>query len=667
MTESELPRFKNVALVNENLTVPAFHALAGKLAGVEFVKVVVERSSKKVHFINEARYRFHSDYIAEQILGVTSQSIDDQIDSFNQSVYLSPDRQYYIATLTLHDHNAVTNKPFFALQTVEIDNMGADIMIDMVNAVRRFLDQTFSLFFRPASYEQEKTVAQVSIADLPRVYNHEIFSNAKYIALNPGQARGRLRMFYSLEDYQKARSSLCWYDILVLPKVPDDVPRVSGLIHGEKTTPLSHTNVLAHGWGIPNAYRSQIVDFIEQNSLNEQWVYYNVDFENTDVVLTPIDAPTTLESPPWSIHNVHVDAPMTSDQKIQRLDSLRATDRERFGTKAANLGELEHLLSKGSERILGYYRIPRPPRENLLSHLQQRLLTKGYDIPLQTAAHNFMKSTVSTLPGIAIPFGLSILFFESSPAIQQALGRLKLAIELRLPQLDSLAIELCRQIKKAKLPDAIRDSIDSQIAKELAGVKSFVVRSSSNAEDLEGFSAAGVYESVTHVTTRESLFESIKTVWASLFTPRAVRLRADVGISVEQACMGVIIQQELDTQGKQSMGGVLVTTNPMAPRDFRDVYFNISLRSVGNIVTGTETPIQLLCNTVEGGSHTLALGNEGSNLSNAMESSLEDLSITGRFIQSHFAPDYTFSAPLDIEWAWLENKTYLLQVRPYAG
>jgi len=47
----------------------AFTQLSGNLAGYPFVKVVVDRHTTRIHFLNHRRYQFHSDYIAEAILG----------------------------------------------------------------------------------------------------------------------------------------------------------------------------------------------------------------------------------------------------------------------------------------------------------------------------------------------------------------------------------------------------------------------------------------------------------------------------------------------------------------------------------------------------------------------------------------------------------------------
>ena len=115
------------------------------------------------------------------------------------------------------------------------------------------------------------------------------------------------------------------------------------------------------------------------------------------------------------------------------------------------------------------------------------------------------------------------------------------------------------------------------------------------------------------------------------------------------------------------MGGVLVTTNPGNRKgDFRNVYINASTHSVNSIVQGSELPHQYLFNTVEGGGQTLSLGKDQKDLSVAQKGILEKLALAGRLLQSHFSPDYTFSAPIDIEWLANSEGLFVLQLRPYA-
>jgi hypothetical protein len=68
-----------------------------------------------------------------------------------------------------------------------------------------------------------------------------------------------------------------------------------------------------------------------------------------------------------------MDEPDLGKDQIVNLEDLRWRDSTRYGTKAANLGELNEVARNGSSRWLGFYRIPRPPRENLLPYLHRLL------------------------------------------------------------------------------------------------------------------------------------------------------------------------------------------------------------------------------------------------------------------------------------------------------
>ncbi len=642
------------AIVGKRLGLEAFRQLSGNLAGYPFVKVVVERTTQRIHFINHHRYQFHSDYIAEAILETPREELDKRIDEFNHSVYQSEDRQYYLGTIALHRKG----ERFFTLETVELDSMDSSMVLDFYNALKGHLDPILPFLFKPANHGQEAIAKELGKERLPRIYSHELHAATDFIALNPGKVRGRLRCFQSAREYREARSSLEWYDIIVMERVPDDIPRLSGIINAQHTTPLSHTNVLAHGWQIPNCVQIGIFSMVTDLS----WVEYSVTLEAGAVDLVPVAEPPASElvRPAWVVTRIVLEEPETLNVPIAELEQLRLTDRFRYGTKAAHLGELTHLLEHGSERILGFYKIRRPPRANLLPYLEKYLGASEAD--LNRKCMEFLRSTIRVPRGIALPFSLNQEFLEGSPKIQQMLGKLKMALELNAREIEPLCLTLMNMIRNLRFPDRMRESIDSMIANHLAGVSSFVVRSSSNAEDLENFSAAGIYESLNHQTTAENIFQSIKEVWASLVSPRSVRLRQEVGISLDDCWMGVIIQEEMPAR----LGGVLVTSNPLNPADFRNVYANVSTHSAASVVQGVELPLQYIYNTVEGGGRTLSLGSADQDLPEEDKELLQKLAFAGRLLQSHFSPNYTFSDPVDIEWLMDDEGIVILQLRPYS-
>lgn len=638
------------ALVGERLSLSALRQLGGTLGGYSFVKVVVDRERSVIHFLNNERHSFHAIYIGEEILGVPGERVRAEIDSYNEAFYHAPDRRFLLGILARHPR-------MLSLETVEVDTMPAALIREFHAFVARYVDPALPLVFKPANQLQERIVREIPAAELPRVFAHELFSTAPFVALNPGTATGRLRAFRTEAEYRAA--TLEWSDIIVMDRVPDDIPRLSGIVNARHTTPLSHTNVLATGWQIPNAVQVGALAEIERRGLDGKWVEYTVDAQALS--LREVDEPAEASARPgWYAQRVTLEAPEAEHSPIVNLAKLRAADRYRYGTKAANLGELHHVLAHGSQRLLGFYQVPRPPRENLLPYLA-RLLDVPLDADLPAAARRLLDEHVRVPRGIALPFSLQRRFLESSPRIQQAIGKLKMALELDAREIEPLCVELQGLIRSARMPGALAGEIDSALVSQLAGVRTFVVRSSSNAEDLAGFSAAGIYESLNHVTTAERIFASVKEVWASLVSVRSVRLRRQAGISLDECYMGVVIQEQVAAD----FGGVLVTTNPMNRADFRTVYVNVSPH-VSDVVEGSALPMQYLYSTVEGGGRTVSLGDAAADLDERAHDLLQRLAVAGRLLQGHFSPDYTFGSPVDIEWLADGDHVHVVQLRPYS-
>ncbi|WP_326954996.1 PEP/pyruvate-binding domain-containing protein [Amycolatopsis sp. NBC_01286] len=649
------------ALVGERLSLSALHQLCGTLGGYSFVKVVVDRELRTIHFLNDARHSFHAIYIGEEILGVPEARVRAEIDGYNERFYHAPDRRFLLGILALHTRQ---EKKILSLETVEVDTMPAALIREFHAFVAEHVDPALPLLFKPANQLQERLVREIPAAELPRVFAHELFSTAPFVALNPGTTTGRLRAFRTEAEYRAATATggLAWSDIIVMDRVPDDIPRLSGIVNARHTTPLSHTNVLATGWQIPNAVQLGALAEIERRGLDGKWVEYTVD--DRSLTLREVDEPADAAPPSWYAQRVTLEEPESDHSPIVNLARLRAADRYRYGTKAANLGELHHVLACGSQRLLGFYQVPRPPRENLLPHLAQLLgIPAGASVAdLSDAARRLLDERIRVPRGIALPFSLQRRFLESSPRIQQAIGKLKMALELDAREIEPLCVELQSLIRSARMPGALAGEIDSALVSQLAGVRAFVVRSSSNAEDLAGFSAAGIYESINHVTTAERIFASVKEVWASLVSVRSVRLRHQAGISLDECYMGVVIQEQVAAD----FGGVLVTTNPMNRADFRTVYVNVSPK-VTDVVDGSTLPMQYLYSTVEGGGRTVSLGDAAADLDERAHEQLQRLAVAGRLLQAHFSPDYTFDSPVDVEWLADRDHVHIVQLRPYSA
>ncbi|MER7768405.1 PEP/pyruvate-binding domain-containing protein [Kitasatospora sp. NPDC096140] len=660
-------------LTGETLTIQEFSQLAGNVGGYPYVKIVLDRAESVLHFIDSADGTLHVRYIACDVLGMSIDELARGLDAFNDDVYRNPDRRFYLGTLALHDRSGTgeggrAEGPFLSLETVDVDTMSQDMLRSFYHRVRAHIDPALPLVLKPANHRQEAYVAAIPEDEIPRVLAHELYSTAAFVPLNPGEAHGRLRVFRSEEEYRADPEPLQWHDIVVMPRVPEDVPRVSGLIHTEHTTPLSHINVMATGWRIPNAVRIGAAERIEEAGLAGRWVRYRVDADAGDFRLEA--APPRHEGdrpePAPRAERVTVDLPDLTPTPVTPLTELRAGDHVRFGTKAANLGELAHLLQHGSPRWLGFYRVPRPPRDNLLRYLARQLglPQDADDTELADAAQRLVKEYAHVPRGIVLPFSLQQRFLDSSAELRDALDRLDTVLRdgtADTAETAGACLEAQRLIRTAPLPEPVRAEIDRALDRHLYGAAELVVRSSSNAEDLSGFSAAGLYESVAHVSGTDAVVEAVREVWASLLSPRAVQLRHQAGIPLDHCRMGVVVQEQVGA----TVGGVLVTCNPLSPQDFRSVYLNISPRSVTEVVTGEGAPLQYLCNTMEGGSRTVSLGTATADLDATTKQLVGRLALISRLLQSHFSPDESYAAPVDIEWAMEGDRVSLLQLRPF--
>jgi phosphoenolpyruvate synthase/pyruvate phosphate dikinase len=114
-------------------------------------------------------------------------------------------------------------------------------------------------------------------------------------------------------------------------------------------------------------------------------------------------------------------------------------------------------------------------------------------------------------------------------------------------------------IKNSPIDTALYNDVLKMIEKCGTG-KRPRFRSSSNAEDLEEFNGAGLYESKTGIPgdTTKTVEKAIKTVWASLWNDRAFREREYFAIDHRTVFMAILVQESFP---EEISNGVAVTRN----------------------------------------------------------------------------------------------------------
>lgn len=217
--------------------------------------------------------------------------------------------------------------------------------------------------------------------------------------------------------------------------------------------------------------------------------------------------------------------------------------------------------------------------------------------------------------------------------------------EMRWEEIWDVSLKLRNAFLRQPLPKPMTKAILAAIENALPGAP-LAVRSCSPDED-SGFSHAGMHDSVLEVRGPDELSRAIRTVWASLWTDRAILYRREMGLKAGTSDMAVLIQPMI--YGRVS--GVLFTANPVdevtaiieaAPGLARDVVEDrveteriVMSRSSGAEISRTPSSEPVL-GTAEAGK-LLELGLE-----------IERL----------------FGTPQDIEWTLTDAGPVILQARP---
>jgi hypothetical protein len=169
---------------------------------------------------------------------------------------------------------------------------------------------------------------------------------ATAVALNTGIAKGRLRIFATSEDLESADIDPA--DIVALPETIAELSPVAGILTLGEGNALSHVQLLARNFGIPNvAIDHATIDLLQPLAGREVVLVVG---SGGNVILQPIDERTeqAMASPSGTDtidSRIEVPMPNLRVRKLLHLrDIRRAQSGKVVGPKAANLGELNRLF-----------------------------------------------------------------------------------------------------------------------------------------------------------------------------------------------------------------------------------------------------------------------------------------------------------------------------------
>jgi hypothetical protein len=571
------------------------------------VLFVIDRQEKnKIYYVNTKRYAFHKDFVNGTYLSL------ERGQEFFEKNYLKPNRRFIMGTLAYQ-----TPVRRWTFEFWEGDTINAE----QIKLAAEIIGKSFfePVAFKPNSLRQEE--ASASIEGLPRVLQSDIAKEQEYQALNVARGLGRIHIIPKLDEHVE----IGFNEILVLDEVPVSLPPVAGIIITKPSTPLSHINLLAKSWGVPNVYIKNAQELFKQ--YDGWWVSFDAMRDTYAIKRADLDQLREYQKRLAQRLDVMTPRYNLSVKRIASLSEQRAKDVVAYGAKSANLGEMMH----------------------------------------------------ARLNGIIVPGGFTIPFFYYDQFLKE--NKLDNAIYEMLNDQKFVHDPAYRRERLAAMRERIKGGkmnleLSAEVLKranaEFPG-KGLFARSSTNSEDLPNFNGAGLYSSIPNVRGDEQLVEGIKAVWASVWNYEAYEARERAGIDHSKIFMAVLVQEGINGDS----AGVMITADPY-DREDKDAIYISAKRGLGiRVVEGKKIAEQLVFRPQSNAVQVLTRSEEDSLLTFDEHGGVKEVPITGEraVLKDDVIRNLARAAQQikrifgnrdqDIEWVYMKGQIYIVQARPF--
>jgi len=650
----------------------AFEALAvtfpSELGRVRVVKFYVadlaSATGPTVYFQHTGKHPLHYDFYRD-VLGRPGTR-----RAYEEATYHGQDRLAAAGTLLAYPDLVHPIATPVALTFFPSDDLGPALALRLqllIEARMPFLDRpagASALVYLPAADQQEAAATQASTqfaqAGARWVSHGELYGGLSEQRLNAGVAFGTLRR---LTPEALATTVVSFRDVLVLTRLPNELPIVGGTITEELQTPLAHVNVAARARGTPNLALLGAGD----NPAVAALVGLLVRFEVTTTGWS-LSAATLAEAEAFWAGRVPEPWSPGADVTTSGLPDFAAlgfADAPSIGVKAANLAELHHLL--GDPRAPNGFAVP--------FHHYDRFMATGLVTAARCAgarvdclAEARSAAVCAAAEALCLPPADSApetLFAHVDRLMRDATFRSDTSA--REASLDSLRW----LIRHVPVDRALAAELDARAADLLGPTTRLRLRSSTNAEDLPEFSGAGLYDSYGAAATGDDLVsDEIRKVWASVWNWRAFEERAFWGIDQRAVRMGVGVHPGYPDE---QANGVMLTVNVADPT-VAGFYVNVQKgeMSVTNPADGAVPEVFSIVEAPGGGVQTIRqrFSSLSPNAPLMTEAEVAALFAAAGEVQRHFAPLYGadpegFALDLEFKLHGPERQLVIKQVRPY--
>ncbi len=514
-----------------------FRSPSGSGAPVRWVKFAILLSDPtRVVYQHSTNYLFHYDFARQRLppfIGMDPTTFDSvSLRRTNQQVVLGA--VLYPLTPTFVEYGI----QFIGLDPYPPEDISR--WFDLVRATVHPASHATALYM--PTFEQREVAES----------NREFFENKgipvtsieRWIDVNhcyaSGWAFGRLKFFPASEiDEAYADGRLRTEDILLTDGVPSETPLVAGILSLTPSTPNSHVAILAESFGIPFVYlpdpgeRARVQQLVGHEVVVRSYVQFDrceVDVIDVEGMLTPGNKAELLamkQSPPIRFR------PKSSFGAISAsTDALTPSDIQFFGGKAANYGLLRQWVPSNSPPALAF-------SFDLWDAFLDQNLPTGKTLRAEISERlapytNFPPDVASLKANLAAIRDLITRSASFSETQQQAITN---TLQVFHPG---------RRIR---------------------------FRSSTNVEDSEHFTGAGLYDSFSgcllddldsdgagpsHCDPTENnergVFRAIQRVYASFYNDNAFLERLRHGVDESQVGMGVLVHHSFPDEEELANG-----------------------------------------------------------------------------------------------------------------
>lgn len=478
----------------------AFKAFRGKPLSDKFSNI---ESVKVIYDLRKQKmYYFNSTLIPLHYdFALNYLHYNQDLEVFNNENYSNTqkDRDFLLGNL---NHIKGTDKWIFELAAS--DHMPIPLIERFFNLVTNstFIGKNLKFYLNNPEHMEW---FQQNKFKIPCVKSDYIFNEITYQEVVSGSNVGILKQ-YKIKDLENRKPNS--NEIVILDGTPDVLPNVRGIIVNELQTPLSHLVLLGKNRKIPiMAYTKVFKD-----------------------------------------ENIHKLLSKKVELKIE-VDTFFIKETDKKIVEKVNSKKKKLTIDNTVTNLVDLSKIPKKGVNYIGSKAQNMayLIAVSKEIPFKTPedAH-------------AIPFYFYTKHIQKesiSPLINELLNSSK----------KDSTVWVNKQLKKIR--DAIKkEPVDPELIAKLnktfknAAFKNFRFRSSTNAEDLDDFNGAGLYDSKTGILgdSIKTFEKAIKQVWASVWNEASYNERELFGIDQHNIAMGVLVHRSFPDE---LANGVIITKN----------------------------------------------------------------------------------------------------------